>query len=247
MIDAPTPRTDAALELASDPDGAREVCALCEQLERELAEYKDSHATALREREATEKEVDAMLIRALKAERSLTEERAQHAEDIDLRAKAGKAFFASLTQDTTRLEAELAKASNLQQTVTIAEQTIREQAETINRLRSIYLTHHEEAEKLTHQIAEARDQAHNADLRTNRAKRDTIEAHHALAVLQADINALLTEPDPEAHAQDRHIGFTRRKIAFLDKHPELLKPRQQHEDDLGSRADTEDGTKQQPA
>lgn len=33
-----TPETDAAIELASDPDGAREVCDLCERLERERNE-----------------------------------------------------------------------------------------------------------------------------------------------------------------------------------------------------------------
>lgn len=35
-----TPQTDAAIKLASDPDGAREVCDLCERLERELSEAR---------------------------------------------------------------------------------------------------------------------------------------------------------------------------------------------------------------
>jgi hypothetical protein len=38
-----TPETAAAIALASDPDGAREVCDLCERLERERdAALKDA-------------------------------------------------------------------------------------------------------------------------------------------------------------------------------------------------------------
>jgi len=37
MDTTPTPETDAAIALANDPDGAPEVCDLCESLERRLA------------------------------------------------------------------------------------------------------------------------------------------------------------------------------------------------------------------
>ena len=37
----PTPLTDAAIAQASDPDGAKEVCDLCEALERQLDEARE--------------------------------------------------------------------------------------------------------------------------------------------------------------------------------------------------------------
>lgn len=205
--------SDAVEELNST--SAKQI----QQLERELAEYKESHATALREREATEKEVDAMLIRALKAERSLAEERAQHAEDIEARTKAGKAFFASHTQDTTRLEAELAKASRLQQAVTIASLTIKGQSATIERLT-------------------------NADLRADRARLERDAIASDLDNLRADINALMSETDAEREANhaDRHIAFAKRMLAFLAKHQIPIKPRHSHEDAPGRDARPERGT-----
>lgn len=51
------------------------------------------------------------------------------------------------------------------------------------------------------------------------------EAGARLATLEADIKALLTETDPEAHTIDRLRAFTQRKIDFFRKHQELLKPR----------------------
>ena len=42
----PTPLTDAAIARAPDPDGAREVCDLCEALERQLGEAREALALA---------------------------------------------------------------------------------------------------------------------------------------------------------------------------------------------------------
>jgi hypothetical protein len=42
MDTTPTPETDAAIALANDPDGAPEVCDLCESLERRLAACREA-------------------------------------------------------------------------------------------------------------------------------------------------------------------------------------------------------------
>jgi len=49
MKETPTPRTKAAIELASDPNGAKEVCDLCEELESELAEARKQRDDLLAE------------------------------------------------------------------------------------------------------------------------------------------------------------------------------------------------------
>jgi len=70
MSDRPTPETD---DIAR---GNHVVpTELAQQLERERDEARELHRKALSEREATEKEVDAMLERSLKAERERDEAR----------------------------------------------------------------------------------------------------------------------------------------------------------------------------
>lgn len=77
--------------------------------------------------------------------------------------------------EIARLEAELANASCLQQTVTIASQTIRDQRSTIERHQQRYEqlrdANNDTFQRLTHQLAEAREQSANADKRTYEAKR----------------------------------------------------------------------------
>lgn len=75
-------------------------------------------------------------------------------------------------EEIERLETELAKASHLQQTVTIARQTIANLTAA--------------KERLEHQLAEARDQVRNADLRTTRAKRERDAANQTLDKRKAD-------------------------------------------------------------
>lgn len=84
-----------------------------------------------------------------------------------------------------------------------------------------------ETNKLTRQLAEARDQAHNADLRADRAKRERDAVAHDLDTIRADARALLfieTDHEREANHTDRNIAFSRRALVFLDKHRELMKP-----------------------
>ena len=73
-----TPETDAFFDHAiSTKSKYPEYCApfegFCQKLERERDEARELHIKALREREATEKEVDAMLERALLVERERDE------------------------------------------------------------------------------------------------------------------------------------------------------------------------------
>ena len=71
MSDRQTPETDAALYPTNGVDIVWPEFA--RKLERERDEARELHRNALREREATEKEVDATLERAHKAERERDE------------------------------------------------------------------------------------------------------------------------------------------------------------------------------
>jgi hypothetical protein len=71
-----TPETEAAV-IASGGDWSPVLRETCRRLERERDEALELHRNALRERETTEKEVDAMLERAHKAERERDEARDQ--------------------------------------------------------------------------------------------------------------------------------------------------------------------------
>jgi hypothetical protein len=55
-----------------------EMLSMIAQLRRQREEARELHRNALREREATEKEVDAMLERSLKAEREREEAREEN-------------------------------------------------------------------------------------------------------------------------------------------------------------------------
>jgi hypothetical protein len=102
----------------------------------------------------------------------------------------------------------------------------------------IFLCTRRSIQDLIDQHNEHLDEAHSANLRTEQAKRERDAVATDLDQLRTDIRALLTETDlqREAHDIDRHVAFTRRKIAFFDKHEELLKPRHSHEDTPGDAA-----------
>jgi hypothetical protein len=92
--------------------------------------------------------------------------------------------------------------------------------------------------QLTHQLTDARDQVHNANLRADRAKRERDAIATDLDQLRTDVRAMFRETSHEREANDldRLKAFHHRKVAFFHKHQELLKPRTAHEDAPGSTA-----------
>ena len=91
---------------------------------------------------------------------------------------------------------------------------------------------------VTQQLADARDQVHNADLRADRAKRERDATAHDLDELRADVRAMFRETDHEREANDldRLKAFHHRKLAFFAKHQELRKPRHSPQDGAGRAA-----------
>ena len=98
-------------------------------------------------------------------------------------------------------------------------------------------------------IAEQTIKTLDEDLRNTTAQRDQLMRErdaiaHDIDELRADVKALLTETEHfrELHAADHHIEFTRRKIAFFDKHQEMLQPRHEHESNPRCAPKPDDGT-----
>jgi hypothetical protein len=110
-----TPETDAAEMPIDRVDTAasRPCCIVnadfARKLEHERDEARELHRKSLREREATEKEVDAMLVRALKAERERDEARQQERIHYDNLHEA-QAGYAKAERAEKMLRTAAAKA-----------------------------------------------------------------------------------------------------------------------------------------
>jgi len=141
-----------------------------EQLERERDEARELHRNALREREATEKEVDAMLERAQKAE----SERDEAREEIEM---LGIRYAA----------AEMHHETNMQEVTEQRDNAIEMGNRTRNNSGEIIASQVVENIMLTQQrdrLAENLEQALNATVLNHRNDRWHIDAEHSLQLIK---------------------------------------------------------------